>query len=169
MARAHNPVVPRRLRGGRPGSVLERGAVARQGETIVAPGQADGAQARQRLFVEQELRLAAGGGGERADHNLGPRAVFVEREAIEDNRQRFPFRQGGDAAEAIAGRVEGARLSGISPIAVSRQPLLGGEGVEAFADHLERAIGVANCRQIAGWRDDDVIAPPLRRADHPDE
>jgi hypothetical protein len=47
--------------------------------------------------------------------------------------------------------------------------LLGGEGVRALADDLQRAIGVANRRQIAGWRDNDVIARPLRRADDSDE
>ncbi|HZZ24250.1 MAG TPA: hypothetical protein VFE60_17435, partial [Roseiarcus sp.] len=97
------------------------------------------------------------------------RAVFVERHALEDDRKRFTLGQSGDAAEAVAGRIEGARLSGISPVAVRRQPLLRGEGVEALADHLERAVGVANRGQIAGRRDDDVIARPLRRADNPDE
>ena len=169
MARTHDPVVARRLWRGRPGTVLKRAAAAGQGETVVAPGQADGAQARQRLFVEQELRLAAGGRAERADHDFGPRAVLVEREPIEDDRERLALRQGGDTAEAVAGGVEGARLSGIAPVAVRRQPLLGGEGVEALADHLERAIGVANRRQVAGWRDDHVIARPLRRADDPDQ
>src|SRR6202167_1433786 len=169
MARTHDPVVARRRRSGRPRTVLSRAAVTRQGETTVAPGQAYGAQARQRLFVEQEFRLAAGGRVERADHDFGARAVLVERELIEDDRKRFAYGQGGAAAEAVAGRVEGARLSGIAPVPARRQPLLGGEGVETFADHLERAIRVANRSQIAGWRDDDVIARPLRRADDPDE
>ena len=60
MTRAYDPVVALRRWRGRPGSVLERGAVARQREAVVAPGETHGAQARQRLFVEQELRLAAG-------------------------------------------------------------------------------------------------------------
>jgi hypothetical protein len=42
---------------------------------------------RQRRFVEQELRLATGGRAERAHHDLSPSAVFVERHAIEDNRE----------------------------------------------------------------------------------
>ena len=168
MAWAHDPVVARRRGRGRPGAVLERRAVARQREALVAPRQANRAQPRQRLLVEQEFRLAAGRRAERAHHDLGARAILVEREAIEDDGKRFAFRQGGDAAEAVAGRVEGARLSGIAPVAVGGQPLLGGEGVEALADDLERAIGVANRRQIAGWRDDDVVARPLGRADDPD-
>ena len=169
MARAHDPVVMRRRGRGRPGTVLKRSAVARQREALIAPCQADRAQPRERLFVEQEFRLAAGGRAERAHHDLGPRAIFVEREAVEDDGERFPFRQGCDAAEAVAGRIECARQSGIAPIAIGAQPLLGGEGVEALADDLERAVGVPNRRQIAGWRDDDVIARPLRRADDPDE
>jgi hypothetical protein len=52
MARTHNPVVARGLWGARPGTVLKRGAVTREGETIVAPGQANGAHARERLFIE---------------------------------------------------------------------------------------------------------------------
>ena len=102
-------------------------------------------------------------------HDFRARTVFVEREAIEHDRERFALRQGGHAAEAIAGRVEGARLSRITSVPVRRQPLLGGEGVEPFANHLERTIGVANRREVTGGRDDDVIARPLRRADDPDE
>src|SRR5580704_11715908 len=169
MARANDPVVARSRRRRRPGAVLKRASAARQRKALVAPGQADSAQARQRLFVEQKLRLAASGRVERADHDLGPRTVFVERQAIEDDGKRFALRQSGDAAKAVAGRVEGARLGGIAPVAVRRQPLLGSKGVEALADHLESAICVANRRQIAGWRDDDVIARPLRCADDPDE
>jgi hypothetical protein len=149
MARTHDPLVLLGRGGWRPGTVLKRAAVARQREAIVAPGQADCPKTRERLFVEQELRLAAGRRAERADHDLGPRAVLVERQAVEDDRKGFAFRQGGDAAEPVAGRVEGARLSGIAPVAVRRQSLLSGEGVEALADHRERAVGVANRRQIA--------------------
>ena len=58
MAGTHDPVVARRRGRRRPRPVLKRAAVARQREAVVAPRQADGAQARERLFVEQELRLA---------------------------------------------------------------------------------------------------------------
>ena len=60
-------------------------------------------------------------------------------------------------------------VSRIAPVAVGGQPLLGGEGVEALADDLKRAVGVAHRGQIAGGRDDHVIARPVRRADDPDE
>ncbi len=39
MARAHDSVVARGLRRGRPGTVLERDAVARQGEAVLVPCQ----------------------------------------------------------------------------------------------------------------------------------
>ncbi len=72
MARTDNPIVALRSGRRRPRTVLKRTAVARQSEIGVAPCHADGAQARKRLFVEQELRLAAGGGAESADDDLRP-------------------------------------------------------------------------------------------------
>ena len=79
MARAHDPVIARRRGRRRPGTVLKRASIARQSKSCLAPCQANRAQTRERLFVEQELRLAAGGRAERADYDFCARAVFVER------------------------------------------------------------------------------------------
>ena len=75
--------------------------------------------------------------------------------------ERLALGQLGDAAEPVAGRVGARALGGIAPVAVGGEPLLGGEGVEALADDLERAVGVAHRRQIAGRRDDHVVARPV--------
>src|SRR5580658_9738420 len=134
MAGAHQPVVARGLGRGRPRPVLQRRAVAREREALfVAPREAYGAQARERLFVEHEFRLAARGRGQRADHDFRPRAVLVEGQAVVDDRERLALRQIGDAAEAVARRVRVTRLSRFARVAVGGQPLLGGEGVEALA------------------------------------
>ena len=55
MAGANDPVVARSRRRRRPGAVLERAATGRHRKAGVAPCQANRAQARERLFVEQEL------------------------------------------------------------------------------------------------------------------
>ena len=65
-------------------------------------------------------------------------AIFLESQAVFDERQRLALGQRADAAEAVAGRVAVARLGGLAPVAVGRQPLFGGESVEAFADDTRR-------------------------------
>ncbi len=120
---------------------------------------------REAAFVE-DLRLAVGRRGQRADEDRGARAILLEGGAIGRHAQRLALGQRGDAADPVAGRVGIARGGRIAIVAVGGQPLLGVEGVEALADDFEPAVGVAHRGQIARGRDNRVVARTVERAEN---
>ena len=161
MARTHDPLVARLYGRGRPWTVLKRAAVARQGEAFVAPGQSDGAERASACSSNTNFALQPVGAvsaltttSARAQSSSNAR----RSRTIESNFLPARRRRSRAGRRARRGRAP-ERAHGL---AIGRQPLLGGEGVEALADDLERAVGVAHRRQIAGRRDDDVEARPLQ-------
>ena len=151
-----------RLGAGDQGRSSSGGAVGREREAVAVPGEADGAGLGEAPLVEHLSRLASGRRGQRADDDIRPRAIFLEGHPVFDEGERLALGQRADAAVAVAGRGVVARLGGLAPVAVGRQPLFGGESVETFADDGEAPVGVAQSRLFAARRDDDVVARPAR-------
>ena len=122
MVRAHDAVVARLGRRGRPGAVLVGRAFARHRyAVVVAKGQADRARARERFSSSTNFALQAAGAVRALTITFRPLAILVEGQRIEDDAQGLAFRKGRHATQPVAGRVRVARADGSrpSPSAVS--------------------------------------------------